>query len=182
MSFLYLPTLETDRLILRRLTLRDARDIYEYGRDPEVARHVLWDPYVSVGEARSYIRYMIRKYHTGDASSWGIEWKQTGEIIGTIGYMWIKHEHASCEIGYSLGHSFWNRGIMTEALLAVIEFSFEELHMNRIEAQHEVDNPASGAVMRKCGMQREGTLRQRMINKGKYVDVDIYSILQKDRK
>lgn len=180
MAFLYLSELETPRLILRRITLRDARDIYEYGRDPEVARFVLWDAYTSVSEARSYIRFMIRKYHSGEPSSWCIEWKETGEVIGTIGYMWIQHEHGSAEVGYSLSHPFWNRGIMTEALKAVLKYSFDSLHLNRIEAQHETLNPASGAVMRKCGMTREGTLRQRLLNKGKYVDVDLYAILRSE--
>lgn len=182
MSFLYLSTLETPRLILRRMTMRDARDIYEYGKDSQVARYVLWDPYRSVSEARNYIRYMIRKYHTGEPSSWCIEWKQTGEVIGTIGYMWIQEEHGSAEVGYSLSRPFWNRGIMTEALRAVLEFSFYELRLNRIEAQHESKNPASGKVMQKCGMKHEGTLRQRLMNKGKYVDTELYSILRSEMK
>ena len=69
---------------------------------------------------------------------------------------------------------------MTEALREVIRYGFLGLRLNRIEAQHETGNPASGAVMRKCGMAKEGTLRQRLFNKGKYVDVDMYSILRGD--
>ena len=182
MNYLYLPEIETPRLILRKMTMRDARDIYEYGRDPQVAKYVLWDPYQSVGEARSYIRYMIRKYHNGEAASWCIEWRETGEVIGTIGYMWFQSEHSSAEVGYSLSRPYWNRGIMTEALRAVLKFSFEEIHLNRVEAQHETENPASGVVMRKCGMIREGTLRQRMMNKGRYVDTELYAILKEDWK
>lgn len=162
--------------------MRDARDLYEYGRDPEVARHVLWDAYTSVGEVRSYIRFMLRKYHAGEPSSWCIVWKETNEVIGTIGFMWIEEEHASAEVGYSLSRPFWNRGIMTEALRAVIDYAFDELRLNRIEAQHETGNPASGAVMRKCGMQKEGVLRQRLMNKGRYVDTVIYAILRDDRR
>ena len=70
---------------------------------------------------------------------------------------------------------------MTEALSAVVRYGFERLGLNRIEAQHEVDNPASGAVMRKVGMRQEGTLRSRLYNKGRYVDVELYAILRKDR-
>lgn len=69
---------------------------------------------------------------------------------------------------------------MTEALSRVLVYSFEDMRLHRIEAQHETDNPASGAVMRKCGMQREGRLRGRIFNKGRYVDVDLYAILQED--
>jgi len=175
-----MPVLETERLIIRRLEMRDAPDIYEYGRDPQVAQHVLWDPYTSVGEARSYIRYMLRKYRAGEPSSWGIEEKATGHIVGTIGYMWYQRDNNACELGYSLARRLWNKGIMTEALTAVVKYSFEVLRIHRIEAQHETDNGASGAVMRKCGMTKEGTLRSRLYNKGKYVDVDLYAILRED--
>lgn len=69
---------------------------------------------------------------------------------------------------------------MTEALEAVIRYGFRRLNLNRLEAQHETTNPASGAVMRKCHMCKEGTLRSRLFNKGKYVDVDLYAILRRD--
>lgn len=179
-SYGYMPTLETRRLRLRKLTMRDAQDIYEYSRDPQVARYVLWEAHRSIGESRSYLRYMLRKYRLGEPASWGIEWKATGQIIGTIGFMWIQRENASAEVGYSLSRAFWNQGVMTEALAELIRYGFQSLNLNRIEAQHETENPASGAVMRKCGMQREGTLRQRLLNKGKFVDVELYAILKRD--
>ena len=175
-----MPALETPRLTLRRLEMRDAPDIFDYGRDPLVAKHVLWDAYTSVGEARGYVRYMIRKYRAGEPSSWGIVEKETGRVVGTIGYMWYQRDNNACEVGYSLARRCWNRGYMTEALRAVIRYSFETLCVHRVEAQHETDNAASGAVMRKCGMQKEGTLRGRLLNKGKYVDVDVYAILRED--
>ena len=176
----YMPTLETRRLLIRRLTMRDANDIFDYSRDPQVARHVLWEAHRSIGESKAYLRFMLRKYRLMDAASWGIELKREHKIVGTIGYMWIQTENACAEVGYSLARSCWNQGIMTEALQEVLRYSFEDLHLNRVEAMHEVDNPASGAVMRKCGMRLEGTQRQKLYNKGRYVDVDIYAILKKD--
>ena len=172
--------IETPRIILRRLEMGDAQDVFEYGRDPEVARHVLWDPYESVSDARWYIRSMQRKYRSLAPASWGIELKANGRIVGTIGYMWHNQEHSSTEVGYSLAREMWNQGLMTEALKTVIEYTFRTLHINRIEAQHELTNPASGAVMRKCGMVQEGILRQRLCNKGRYVDVALYAILRDD--
>lgn len=174
------PPLESERILLRRLNMRDATDIFEYSRDPEVARHVLWSAHTSPSESRSYIRYMLRRYRMGEPSSWGIVWKETGRVIGTIGFMWIQPENASAEVGYSLARAYWNRGVMTEALKLVLRFSFDRLRLNRVEAQHEVDNLASGAVMRKAGMRREGTLRQRLCNKGRFVDVDLYAIVRSD--
>ena len=88
-----MPALETPRLTLRRLEMRDAPDIFDYGRDPLVAKHVLWDAYTSVGEARGYVRYMIRKYRAGEPSSWGIVEKETGRVVGTIGYMWYQRDN-----------------------------------------------------------------------------------------
>ena len=180
MEYGYMPTLETRRLRLRKLAMRDAQDIYDYSRDPLVARYVLWEAHRSIGESRSYLRYMLRKYRLGEPASWGIEWKPTGQIIGPIGFMWIQRENASAEVGYSLSRAFWNQGVMTEALQELIRYGFRSLNLNRIEAQHETENPASGAVMRKCGMRHEGTLRQRLLNKGKFVDVELYAILRRD--
>ncbi len=179
-DYTYMPDLVTPRLRLRKMTMRDAEDIYRYGRDPEVARHVLWDAYRSVGEARSYLRYMLRRYRNREPASWGIEYTADHTVIGTIGFMWVQEDNAAAEVGYSLARDYWNRGIMTEALKAVIDYGFGRMNLNRIEAQHETTNPASGAVMRKCGMQREGTLRSRLFNKGHYVDVELYAILRKD--
>ncbi|MBQ3080487.1 MAG: GNAT family N-acetyltransferase [Clostridia bacterium] len=177
-----MPRIETDRLVLRKLEMRDAPDMFEYSRDPLVAKHVLWDAQTSVSESRGYIRYMLRKYRSGEPSSWGIEEKASGKIIGTIGYMWYQRENNSCEVGYSLARAHWGRGYMTEALKAVIAYSFKTLRIHRVEAQHETDNLASGRVMEKCGMTKEGTLRGRLYNKGKYVDVHVYSILREEYK
>ena len=178
----YMPDLTTPRLRLRKLTMRDAEDIYRYSRDIEVARYVLWDAHRNIGDSRAYLRYMLRLYRGREPASWGIEWKQTGKVIGTIGFMWIQSDNSAAEVGYSLSRDFWNRGVMTEALKAVIAHGFSGMHLNRIEAQHETGNPASGAVMRKCGMTHEGTLRQRLYNKGRYVDVELYAILKKEWK
>ncbi|MDD6884479.1 MAG: GNAT family protein [Eubacteriales bacterium] len=174
------PTLETPRLRLRKLLMTDSQDIYEYSKDPLVAKHVLWDPHRSVAESRSYIRYMQRKYRTDEAYSWGIELKAEKRIIGTIGFMWIQPENNAAEVGYSLSRMYWNQGIMTEALSKLLEYGFRTLNLNRIEAQHETDNPASGAVMRHCGMRQEGVLRSRIINKGKYVDMVLYAVLRRE--
>ena len=177
---LYMPTLETPRLQLRKLTMRDAADVYDYSRDPLVAEHVLWEAHRSIFDTRSYIRYMQRKYRMSEPASWGIVLKSTGRVVGTIGFMWIQQDNASAEVGYSLARAQWNNGYMTEALNRVVRYGFETLSLNRIEAQHETTNPASGAVMRKCGMVKEGTLRQRLMNKGRFVDVDLYAMLRRE--
>ncbi len=178
--FSHLPTLETERLILRPLRMRDAEDLYAYASDPAVSRHVLWDTHKSLSESRSFLRGAIRQYRRGLPGSFAIEWKASGRMIGTIGFMWVNVDSKSAEVGYSLNRNYWNQGIMTEALNAVIAFGFNEMQLNRIEAQHETDNPASGQVMLHAGMLCEGTLRQRLMNKGRLVDVKLYSILRSE--
>lgn len=181
-NLFYLPQLETERLILRRIRPSDARDVFAYSRDPEVARYVLWQAQTDIKEAKSYCRSMVRQYKNDEPSSWGIIDRASDHLIGTIGYMSYDDSNRSTELGYSLAHWKWNQGLMTEALSRVIQYTFASMNINRIEAQHETENPASGRVMEKCGMRKEGVLRQRLYNKGRYVDVCLYSILKSDIK
>ena len=136
-----MPTLETPRLTLRRMTMKDAKDVFEYSRNADVARHVLWSAQKDIGEAKDYCRYMTRRYRADEPSSWGIVDKKTGRLVGTIGYMNYDMDNASVEIGYSLAKWMWNGGYMTEALRRVIDYTFDAMDINRIEAQHELDNP-----------------------------------------
>ena len=165
--FSSLPTLRTKRLTLRPVRMSDAADLYEYSKDPEVARHVLWDAHTSIHQTRSYLRFLIRQYRAGQPSTFVIVWNENRKAIGTIGFMWVQQENRSAEVGYSLSRAYWNRG-------------FDSLSLNRIEAQHESDNPASGRVMEKAGMIHEGRLRQRVYNQGRYADVELYAILRQD--
>ena len=178
--FASLPVLETDRLIIRPLRRHDAKDIYSYASDPDVARYVLWEPHKSVAETRNYIRCIRALYRRGLPASWAVTLRESGRVIGTIGFMWYSDVNSAAEVGYSFSKSFWNMGYATEALRAVTDSVFVSLPINRLEAQHDVRNPASGRVMEKCGMRMEGILRQRIRNKGEYVDVALWSLLRSD--
>lgn len=179
--FCRLPCLETDRLLLRPFRMKDWQDVYRYSSDPEVARYVLWDAHRSPADSRAFLRYMLHLYHNGMPSSWAIVLKETDEVIGSIGFMWLDNNSDSAEIGYSLSRAHWNHGLMTEALQTVLICGFFDLRLHRIEAQHDVRNPASGRVMQKCGMRQEGVLRGRIKNKNEYIDVAIWSVLSGDR-
>ena len=190
--FSCLPTLETDDLILRRPRMKDAADIYAYASDERVSRYVLWEPHRSVSETRSCLRDMIRRARAGYPSSWVITLKNgpegtvpsgpsgAGKVIGTIGFVWYSAGNSSAEIGYSLSADYWNRGYATQALRAVSAEAFRSLPLNRLEAQHDLRNPASGRVMEKSGFHREGVLRSRVLNKGEYIDAVLYSLLRSD--
>ena len=180
-AFFYrLPTLETEDLILRKPAMKDAEDIFRYASDPEVARYVLWEPHRSLSETRSFVRYLRSRIRAGCPSSWVVVLKETGTVIGTIGFIWYSSENRSAELGYSFSREHWNRGYATQALKAVIASVFRSLPVNRLEAQHDVRNPASGRVMEKCGLRQEGILRDRIMNKGEYVDVALYAILRSE--
>jgi ribosomal-protein-alanine N-acetyltransferase len=162
--------------------MADAQDVYRYSSDPEVAKYVLWDAHRNIQDSRAYIRYVQRQYRNDEPSSWGMILRNTQHLIGTIGFMWWNQENHSAEIGYSLARPYWNQGMTTEALAKVIEFGFDRMRLHRIEAQHCVENGASGRVMEKCGMTREGVLRGRLYSKGAFMDVVLYAILESDRR
>lgn len=180
--FYRLPVLETEDLILRKPRLKDAGDIFRYASDEAVSRYVLWDPHRSVGETRSFIRDLRSRIRAGFPSSWAVELRNTGKVIGTIGFVWYSPENRSAELGYSFSREYWNHGYATQALSAVIDSLFRSIPVNRLEAQHDVRNPASGRVMEKCGLRQEGVLRNRIVNKGEYVDTALWSILRSDWK
>ncbi|MBP5728861.1 MAG: GNAT family N-acetyltransferase [Clostridia bacterium] len=178
--FYRLPTLETADLVLRKPAGKDAKDIFRYASDPEVARYVLWEPHRSISETKSFIRFLRSRIRSGYPSSWVVVLKETGSVIGTIGFIWYSEENRSAELGYSFSREYWNHGYATQALKSVIDASFTSLPLNRLEAQHDLRNPASGRVMEKCGLRQEGILRNRIVNKGEYIDVALYAILRSD--
>ena len=179
-AFRHLPVLETDRLILRKVRRSDADDLFAYARDPEVSRHVLWTAHQSKADSRYFLSQLRRQYRMGWPPTFGIEEKATGRLVGTIGFMQVSSEHACAEVGYSPSRDCWNRGLMTEALDAVLRYAFTTLALNRVEAMHETDNPASGRVMEKNGMRPEGVFRSRIYNKTHYSDVRVWAILRED--
>ncbi|MCX7842078.1 MAG: GNAT family N-acetyltransferase [Clostridia bacterium] len=174
------PRLEAGRIILRKLEISDAQDIFEYARHPDVARFVTWDPHTSVADAESFISWTLERYEKDEAGEWGIELKETGKIIGTIGFVEYDARNFSGTIGYALSKEYWGKGIMTEAVKRVIKFAFEDMKLNRVEAVHVPENEGSGRVMQKAGMVYEGFLRQRMFAKGRFWDLKQYSIVKDD--
>ena len=172
----YMPQLITPRLLLRKLSMSDAQDLYEYSREEDVARYVLWYPHRTVSDSRFYLKCLMRQYRNHEPASYGITLRDTGKVIGTIGFSYINEEHMCAEIGYSLAKSQWGQGLMTEALSAMIEHGFADLRLHRIEATHDVRNPASGRVMEKCAMRYEGVMRGKLYSKGEYIDLALYSI------
>lgn len=178
--FSRLPVLETEDLLLRLPRLSDAKDVHAYATDPEVARYVLWDPHRSMADTRAFLRDLRARARRGYPSSWAVVLKETGAVIGTIGFIWYSTDNRSAELGYSFSRQYWNHGYATQALRAVCRECFRSLPLNRLEAQYDLRNPASGRVMEHAGFRREGVLRERILNKGEYIDVALCSLLRSD--
>ncbi len=171
----------TGRLVLRRFTQEDAQAMYgNWASDPEVTKFLTWPTYTSVDTAHWILDSWVREYEKDDCYQWAIEYE--GQPIGSISAVHINEKVASVEIGYCIGRPWWGRGIMTEALRAVIAYFFDEVGANRVTARHDPNNPASGAVMRKSGMTYEGTHRQSDRNNQGICDAAVYAIVAMDRK
>ena len=112
---------------------------------------------------------------------WRSDQAEVESLIGAIGLEINKEDH-NAELGYGLGREFWNQGYCTEAAIAMIEFGFESLGLRRIVSEHMARNPASGKVMEKAGMTREGLRRKHVRKWGVFEDVVVYGILADDRR
>ena len=175
-------TLETHRLILRPFKIEDAEDMFNnWASDPEVTRFLTWPAHSSVDITRMILNDWISHYDDGDFFQWAIVLKETGSVIGNIAVVRLQEAIEEAEIGYCMGKAFWGRGIMPEALRAVMDYLFDTVGLNRIFAGHDVNNPKSGRVMVKAGMTKEGVRRGGGINNQGICDVCIYSILRSDR-
>lgn len=176
-------TIETARLLLRRAVPDDALPMFKnWASDPEVAKYLTWPPHSSVEVTRMVIDSWITSYDKDDTYQWMIVPKNTPHSpIGSISVVSHKDSVGKAEIGYCIGRAWWHQGIMTEALQAVMDYLFDEVGMNRLEAGHDINNPHSGAVMKKCGMQYEGTHRQYDRNNQGLCDICMYAQLKEDR-
>lgn len=173
--------LETDRLILRRITEADADAAFANwtGREA-VTKFLTWQTHTNVEETTAIIRETVESYNKNDTYKWAIVPKELGEPIGMIYMVACYPDAERVQVGYCLGDRWWRGGYTSEAFAAVIEYLFAEVGVNRIEAMHDVANPNSGGVMRKCGLSYEGTLRGGARNNCGIVDVAIYSILKSE--
>ena len=173
--------IETPRLILRMAQMTDAEPMFRnWASDPEVTKFLTWPTYKSIDSAYTILNIWIKEYEKPDFYQWMIELKEIGELIGSISVVHHRDDIAEAEIGYCIGKSWWHKGIMTEALTAVMQFLFTEVGMNRIEAKHDINNPHSGGVMQKCGMKYEGTSRASDRNNQGICDIAQYAILREE--
>lgn len=174
--------LETDRLILRRGTLEDAKELFEHcSSDEKITRYVVWNTHKTLDETITFLEKWKESYNS-EHNNWIVTLKGSNEIIGTITVVSRSIVNKTCEIGYAYGSLYWNKGYATEALKEVIDFLSKKVGFETIYALYVKNNEASGRIMEKAGMKYEGTARKRTIDKitGERLDLIQYSILKEE--
>lgn len=149
-----LPVLTTERLTMRPICRRDAKDMYEYCSIPEVTEYVTWEPHESLRFTKRHIRKIRISYRQGTFHDWALV-TSDGKMIGTCGFTSFSFDTGACEIGYVVNPAYTNRSFATEAAMRLIRFAFEDLCAETVFARCMAGNAASRRVMEKCGMVSE---------------------------
>lgn len=176
--------IETKRLILRQFKETDLQAMYSnWASDPEVTKFLTWPAHQSVRVSETVLKDWIEEYDNNDFYKWGIVLKENGdEPIGCISVVHSDDKIKMVKIGYCIGKKWWQQGMTSEALAAIIHFFIAEVGANRVESCYDPHNPHSGNVMKKCGMKYEGTMREAGWNNQGICDLSQYAILAKEYK
>ena len=174
--------LETERLILRRFVIEDSAAMYNnWASDEDVTKYLMWPAHSSQEISQKVLEDWVQSYSDEKYYQWAIVPKDKGEPVGSMAVVNMNENVSMVHIGYCIGKAWWHKGITSEALKAVIDFLFDEVDANRIEARHDPRNPHSGDVMKKCGMKYEGTLRSSDWNNQGICDACYYALLKSER-
>jgi len=175
------PTIRTERLLLRPFARADAEAVSELAGAFEIADTTISVPHpYSLQLAIDWIMGHERGRRRGRAFRFAITEAASGRLNGCVELRDLDQEHSQAELGFWVGKPFWRLGYASEAASAVVQFGFESLGLNRIYAYHMARNPASGKVLQKLGMRREGILRQRVRKWERFEDVEAYAVLRSD--
>lgn len=174
--------IDTGNLILRKFESSDAEAMYKnWANDSEVTKFLTWKPIDSIEVSKNILKGWIDEYKNKNFYQWAIVLKSNGDKpIGCISIVRQDDEIEMVHVGYCIGKKWWNQGITSEALNALVKFFITEVKANRIESRHDPLNPSSGKVMIKCGMKYEGTMRKADINNQGICDCSMYALLAED--
>ncbi len=178
--FLGNPDLHTERLLLRKYEPGDVDSLFRIYSNPDYARYATGETYGSREDVEHFVSDVIEMYENDEAGEWAVILKSTGKLIGSCGFAWCDTKNSCAQIGFALDPDYRGRGLMTEAVKALLDFGFKKMNLNRIEGFHISGNEASGRVMEKAGMRFEGFLRKKLYLRGEYHDLKIYAALKSD--
>lgn len=171
---------ETDRLRIRKISSADVEDVFALFSNPEVARFWAWPAWGSLAQASAFVEETLESYRVAKFAQMGIEHKASSRLIGTLT---VLHYNAQCrraEVGYSLARSLWGQGLMREAMRALITYLFDEMNLNRIEADIHPANAGSRKLLEHLGFKKEGYFRERWIVNDEISDSEMYGLLKSD--
>ena len=176
-------TLETDRLILRRLEIGDAEAMFNnWCNDDDVTRHLPWQTHENIQITKDVLDMWLKDYDNSYVYRWIVILKENNKPIGTVDVVNKDIDNKVFELGHCYSKETWGKGIATEVFNKVISFLFDEVEVEVIIAKHNENNPASGKVMQKVNMKYDGILRSRVIDKAtkERVGLVCYSITREE--
>ncbi|MGG0188394.1 GNAT family N-acetyltransferase [Bacillus rhizoplanae] len=178
------PVLESQNLVLKKIEDVHLQNVYAIYNNDKVFEYCGIIPKHNMKTVSKMIQHFERDYIKQSRIKWGIFRKNESDtLVGIIEAMDFNRKVNMVTIGYFLAEKYWGKGIAPEAVHAIVKFLFEEVHINRIQAEVKPANEISKKVLLKNGFIKEGLLRQATLWSGKgVVDLEIYSILQEDYK
>lgn len=178
-NFSPFPNLETERLLLRRVDVKDVNEIIALRSNPETMKYIPRPLVKTTEDALEHIAMMNTKIENNEGINWAITQKGNPKLIGVIGHYRIKPEHYRAEIGYMLLPEFSGKGIISEAVKEVVKYGFKGMQLHSIEAVIDPENNASAKVLEKNGFVKEAHLKENEFFEGRFLDSVIYSLLNK---
>jgi len=172
------PLLETERLMLRQTNVGDANGMFMMRSSVEVMKYIPVPLATDISEAEEYILSLQERMENKECINWTLTLKETGEMIGTIGFYRMELQHYRTEIGYMLLPKFYGKGYASEAVQRLVDFGCKDLGFHSIEAVIYPENMGSQRVLEKCGFVREAYFKESEFHGGKFVDTAVYSILK----
>ncbi|SEW57290.1 GNAT family N-acetyltransferase [Chitinophaga arvensicola] len=178
---MHLPVLSTSHLVLRPIEDKDTAALFRHFSKDAVTKYMDIDSFSNISEASHIIQFFRESLEKEEGMRWAITFKEKEEeLLGTCGYHKISKVHFKAEIGYDLHPDYWGKGIMKEAISAMLSYGYEELQYNRIEAFVDPENIASSKLLSSLGFRYEGFLRDAFFEKGKFVNAELYSLLRQE--
>jgi RimJ/RimL family protein N-acetyltransferase len=173
------PTIELDGARLRPLRVADADALYAYLRDPVVTELTSY-PVVSLPLVEAMIERCRSRWAAGEPSRWGVALPHDDQLVGTCGFNEWSQAHRWAELAYDLGQAHWGKGLMRQAVAAVLQWTFRQNQVDRVHAFVRVDNRRSQRLLERSRFVREGCLRSYRVCRGQPHDFYVYSLLRSD--
>ena len=173
------PVLTTKRLVLRQMDNEDVNDFFALRSDKRVMEYIDRPLHKTLKDTEELMQSIDELYNSGDGINWGVTLKDDTKLIGTIGYYRMKKEYFRAEIGYLLHHDHWRKGIMSEAIQAVIDYGFTKMKAHTIIADINPNNEASKMILEKNGFVKEAYFKDSYFINGKFEDAAIYTLFAK---